>query len=85
MRIKRSLFANVNRSRWGRLLGVGLTCLLVLPVVAKEAPKLTISKAAVDRSARGVSYADTIKKVTPSVVTIESTRTIELRHSASLS
>lgn len=79
MRIKRSLFANVNRSRWGRLLGVGLTCLLVLPVVAKEAPKLTISKAAVDRSARGVSYADTIKKVTPSVVTIESTRTIELR------
>lgn len=58
---------------------VGFACLAVLASEAKEAPKLSVSETEVDRSARGVSYANVIKRVTPSVVTIESTRTIKVR------
>ena len=48
-------------------------------VSAKESPKVNVSDRDVDRSARGTSYAPTIKKVTPSVVTIQSTRTVTTR------
>lgn len=43
---------------------------------AKDAPQVKVSDRDVDRSARGASYAPVIKKVTPSVVTIQSTRTM---------
>jgi serine protease Do len=43
---------------------------------AKDAPQVKLSDRDVDRSAPGVSYAAVIKKVTPSVVTIQSTRTV---------
>ena len=46
---------------------------------AKEAPKVSVNDREVDRSARGASYAAVIKKVTPSVVTIQSTRTVRMR------
>ena len=64
------------------LLGaVGLSCIAVLDGAAKELPKLSLSDREVDRQARGVSYANVIKRVSPSVVTIESTRTIKLPQS----
>ena len=59
-----------------------LSCLAVLGALtlkAKEAPKLTLSDRDIDRSARGASYAPVIKRVTPSVVTIQSTRTLRSR------
>lgn len=65
--------------RAGLLLGVGLACLAALAVGAKETPKLSFSDREVDRSARGASYASVIKKVTPSVVTIEASRTVQVR------
>lgn len=43
---------------------------------AKDAPQVKVSDREVDRSARGASYAPIIKQVTPSVVTIQSTRTV---------
>jgi len=52
------------------LAGGGVAC------GAKEAPQVKVSDREVDRSARGTSYAPVIKKVTPSVVTIQSTRTV---------
>lgn len=48
-------------------------------LLAKEAPKLNTTEKEVDRSARGASYAAVIKKVTPSVVTITSSRTVKVR------
>jgi len=66
--------------RTGFLVGVtGFACLAALACVAKDAPKLSLSDREVDRSVRGASYANVIKRVTPSVVTIESTRTIKVR------
>ena len=65
--------------RAGLLLGVGLACLAALAGFAKETPKLSVSDREVDRSARGVSYANVIKRVTPSVVTIEASRTVPAR------
>lgn len=65
--------------RTGLLLGVGLACLAALASNAKETPKLSTSDREVDRSARGVSYANVIKRVTPSVVTIEASRTVQVR------
>jgi serine protease Do len=50
--------------------GGGIAC------EAKDAPKVNLSDREVDRSAPGASYATVIKKVTPSVVTIQSTRTV---------
>jgi serine protease Do len=50
-----------------------------LPLLAKEPPKLSLSDHEVDRSTRATSYAPVIKKVTPSVVTIVSTHTIQMR------
>lgn len=65
--------------RWAGLLGaVGLSCIAVLTGLAKETPKFSISDREVDRSTRGSSYASVIKRVTPSVVTIESTRTVRM-------
>src|SRR6478736_653979 len=65
--------------RAGLFLGFGLACLAALAGFAKETPKLSVSDREVDRSARGVSYANVIKRVTPSVVTIEATRTVQMR------
>ena len=66
-------------ARFGVVLAVGVTCLATLPSFAKEAPKLSVSDREVDRSQRGASYASAIKRATPSVVTIESIRTIQVR------
>lgn len=48
---------------------------------AKDAPKLNTTEKEVDRSSRGASYAAVIKKVSPSVVTITSSRTVRVRDS----
>ena len=45
---------------------------------AKDAPKLNTTEKEVDRSSRGASYAAVIKKVSPSVVTITSSRTVRV-------
>ena len=58
---------------------VALVAVAALTATAKEAPNVKVSEREVDRSVRGVSYAPVIKRVTPSVVTIESTRTIATR------
>src|SRR5262245_37587521 len=75
--MKKALLANWLRS------GVTAAAVLVLAAVAaataKDAPKFKISDREVDRAARGASYAPVIKRVTPSVVTIQSTRTITWR------
>lgn len=59
--------------------GVAVTGMFVMvatAVVANETPNVKVSDREVDRTARGASYAAVIKRVTPSVVTIQSTRTI---------
>ncbi len=56
-----------------------LSCIAALNGLAKDPPKISLSDREVDRSAKGASYASVIKRVTPSVVTIESTRTVQLR------
>lgn len=65
--------------RAGLFLGFGLACLAALAGFAKETPKLSVSDREVDRSARGASYANVIKRVTPSVVTITASRTVQVR------
>lgn len=65
--------------RAGLLGAVGLSCIGVLDSVANEPPKLSVSDREVDRSAKGASYASVIRRVTPSVVTIQSTSTVQLR------
>jgi len=55
---------------------VGLSCIAAVNGFSRDLPKLSVSDREVDRQARGASYANVIKRVTPSVVTIESTRTI---------
>lgn len=80
MNCKTRIFPDLATRRAGFLVGVvGFACLAALACVAKEAPQLTLSDHEVDRSARGASYANVLKRVTPSVVTIESTRTIKPR------
>jgi len=64
--------------RAGLLGAVGLSCIAALNGVAKEPPKLSVSDREVDRSAKSSSYANVIKRVAPSVVTIESTRTLRV-------
>jgi serine protease Do len=51
----------------------------VLTGACKEAPKLSIAERELDRSVPGASYSAVIKQVTPSVVTVQSTRTVEVR------
>jgi len=66
-------------ARQAGLLGaVGLSCIAALNGIAKETPKFAVSDHEVDRSAKGASYASVIKRVSPSVVTIESTRTVRV-------
>lgn len=66
-------------ARRARLFGaVGLSCIAVWSVAAKDLPKIAVSDREVDRSVKGASYANVIKQVTPSVVTIESTRTLRM-------
>lgn len=79
MKLKSIVVTSWAARRAGLLLGVGLACLAALAGFSKEAPKLSVSDREVDRSARGASYANVIKRVTPSVVTIESTRTVKAR------
>ncbi len=71
---------------WLFTTGAALTCALVVALLigsatAKESapPKVTVSDRPIDRDARGVSYADVVKRVSPSVVNIYSTRTIRTR------
>jgi serine protease Do len=69
-------------SGWNKavVLGVlGAACVGGLPLYAKDAPKLSVSDRDIDRASRGTSYAPVIKRVTPSVVTIESTRTVKVQ------
>jgi serine protease Do len=61
------------------VLAVMLALGSVAGALAKDAPKVKVSDREVDRTARGASYAPVIKRVTPSVVTIQSTRTITQR------
>jgi serine protease Do len=61
-----------NAQRGGLILGLGLIGITVLAAAAKEPPKLNVAARPVDRSVRGASYAEVIKRVGPSVVTIES-------------
>jgi len=64
-------------------LSPALAAMLALGAIAvasaKDTPQLNVSDREVDRSVRGASYAPVIKRVTPSVVTIQSTRTIVQR------
>ena len=73
-------FEKVGR-RVGLLGAVGLSCIAALNGMAKEPPKLSVSDREVDRSAKATSYANIIKRVAPSVVTIESTRTVRVPQS----
>jgi len=77
---------------WLFTTGAALTCALVVALLigsatAKESapPKVTVSDRPIDRDARGVSYADVVKRVSPSVVNIYSTRTIRTRTNRGLS
>ncbi len=61
-----------------------LLCALTLAALAVGAgagesapPKVTVSDQPIDRTAHGASYASVIKRVTPSVVNIYSTRTVK--------
>ncbi len=67
------------RGHW--LAAVGVGCLTSIAAMAREPLNTTVSDRPVDRSARGVSYAPVIKRVTPSVVTISSARTRQTRYS----
>ena len=58
---------------------IGALCLVAFGLTAKEAPKLNVTDRDIDRSVRGASYSSVIKRVAPSVVTIQSTRTISSR------
>ena len=60
---------------------LGISSVTVLTLAAREPLNTTVSDRAVDRSARGVSYAPVIKRVTPSVVTIYSAHTRQSRSS----
>ena len=64
--------------RAGLLGAVGLSCIAALNGIAKETPKFSVSDREVDRSAKATSYSSVIKRVSPSVVTIESTRTVRV-------
>ena len=55
---------------------VALVAVATMTASAKDAPNVKVSEREVDRTGRGASYAPVIKRVTPSVVTIQSTRTI---------
>jgi serine protease Do len=78
MKTKSNLWS-VRARRAGLCFGVGLACLAALDIRAKELPKMSVTDREVDRSQRGASYAHAIKRVTPSVVTIYSKRTIKVR------
>ena len=67
-------------SEWRRAALTGAAALACIAnLAAADAPKLNISDREIDRSARGASFAPVIKRVTPSVVTIQSTRTVRSR------
>lgn len=65
---------------WGRLLiGVGVATLIVASASANQPPKIILQDKDLNRAIPGVSYASVIKRVTPSVVTVESTQTVPVR------
>jgi len=77
---------NMKHGNLLRVVGAGLVCASLLLTLAERTlareyspPKLNLSDRDLDRSVHGVSYSTVIKRVTPSVVTIQSTRTIESR------
>jgi serine protease Do len=55
---------------------LAVACIALIAATPNSGPKLNLSDKEIDRTARGASYAAVIKRVTPSVVTIQSTRTI---------
>ena len=71
---------------WLRTFGAALVCALIVAssaasTVAKESspPKVTVSDRPIDRSSQVASYAPIVKKVTPSVVNIYSTRKVRVQ------
>jgi serine protease Do len=61
---------------------LALAVCMTAGVVAKDAtspPKVTVSDKPVDRTGRVVSFAPVVKKVSPSVVSVLSTRTVKFR------
>lgn len=79
MKTKWNYFSSSTVRRTGACLSVGFLCLASSVGYAKEAPKLSLSDREIDRSTRGNSHAAVIKRVTPSVVTIISSRTIKVQ------
>jgi serine protease Do len=95
LRVGTKLFENTRMKTWncrraspGTRQGLKPIVMLALLAVAwafaacaKEGdpPKFNISDKPIDREARGASYAAVIKRVTPSVVSIYSTRTLRVR------
>ncbi len=68
-------------SGWNKAVTLGVLSAVWVggaPAFAKEVPKFSMSDREVDRATRATSYAPVIKRVTSSVVTIESTRTRSL-------
>ena len=55
---------------------LAVACVALIAAAPNSAPKLNLSNKEIDRSVRGASYAEVIKRVTPSVVTIQSRRTV---------
>jgi serine protease Do len=74
-------FANVYGKPMTILGLAALTVCLAANVVATDAspPRVTVSDKPIDRTARVASFAPVVKKVTPSVVSVLSTRTVKLR------
>lgn len=64
---------------WSGAGALALALAVTGSALAKDVPKLNTTDREVDRTARGASFAPVIKRVTPSVVTISSSRTVSLR------
>src|ERR1041385_2209393 len=77
LNMRTKILSVTRRSVW--LGALSAVCLAAVTLPAKETPKLNIADRDVDRGARGASYSAVIKRVTPSVVTIYSTRTIKVQ------
>ncbi len=66
-----------------RLLTLGMVAVLSVTAIGKDAtpPRVKEDNRPIDRAARsGVSYAPALKRVSPSVVTVLSTRTVTMRN-----
>ena len=75
--MKKTILSGWMDSKVAAVAALALT--VAMTAAANDAPKVKVSDHDVDRAGRGASYAPVIKRVTPSVVTIQSTRTITMR------